>query len=70
MVESEEDAWTAAPMTAVAAMAVDTHANDPTRSDFPSFEKFYGETLAVLGSLASTVSGFKDLLLFWDRFCK
>ena len=44
----EEDAGTAAPtMTAVAATAVDTHINDPTRSDLPSFEKLYGEKLDV-----------------------
>ena len=64
LVEAEEDAWTAEPSTAVAAMV------DPTRSDYPSFEKLYGESLAVLGASASTVSGFQGLFLFWVHFCE
>ena len=64
LVEAEEDAWIAAPTTAEAAMV------DPTRSDYPSFEKLYGKSLAFLVASASTVSGFKGLFLFWVRFCK
>ena len=70
LVESKANSCTAAPMTALAATAVDTHANEPTRSDFPSFVKLYGATLAVLGASVSTVSGFKGLFLFWVRVCK
>jgi hypothetical protein len=70
LVEPEDDAGTAAPTSAVAAMAVDTRANAQKTCGLPSFEKLYGAPLDVLGASASTVAGFHPIFVFWDRFCK